>query len=69
MSNIQKDFGNKVRQIRKSLHMSQEELALKSGLHRNYICDLERGARNVSLKAIEQLALGLGVSISTLFEK
>lgn len=67
-SSILKTFGNRVRVLRKSLHLSQEDLSLKCGLHRNYICDLERGTRNVSLKAIEQLAEGLEVPIEELFK-
>ncbi len=46
--------------------ISQEELAGRAGLHRTYICDVERGARNVTLLSIEKLAQALEVSVSTL---
>jgi CheY-like chemotaxis protein len=36
-------------------------------LHRTYISDIERGARNVSLESIEKLARALDVSVATLF--
>lgn len=36
-------------------------------MHRTYVCDIERGARNVSLKSIEKLATALEVPLSTLF--
>lgn len=36
-------------------------------MHRTYICDIERGARNVSLESIEKLAGALEISISKLF--
>jgi CheY-like chemotaxis protein len=36
-------------------------------LHRTYICDIERGARNVSLESIEKLATALQISVSKLF--
>jgi CheY-like chemotaxis protein len=36
-------------------------------LHRTYICDIERGARNVSLESIEKLASALEVSVAKLF--
>ena len=62
MVDIQKKFGNKLREIRKSKGFSQEKLALKCGLHRTYISDIERGSRNVSLKNIEKIAKALGVS-------
>jgi two-component system response regulator len=35
-------------------------------LHRTYICDVERGARNVTLLSIEKLAGALEISVSTL---
>jgi CheY-like chemotaxis protein len=49
------------------LGISQEELGGRAGLHRTYICDIERGARNVSLESIEKLARALEISISKLF--
>ena len=36
-------------------------------MHRTYISDVERGARNVSLESIEKLARALNVSVATLF--
>lgn len=60
-------FGERLKAIRRQRRMSQQELSLKSGLHRNYISDAERGCRNVSLKSIQLLALGLDVSIKDLF--
>jgi transcriptional regulator with XRE-family HTH domain len=50
------------------LGLSQEALAERAALHRTYISDIERGARNVSLLSIERLARGLEVSIAMLFE-
>jgi CheY-like chemotaxis protein/DNA-binding XRE family transcriptional regulator len=61
-----KPFGTSVRIWRSRLGISQEELAGRAGLHRTYICDVERGARNVTLQSIEKLAHALEVSVSTL---
>jgi CheY-like chemotaxis protein len=36
-------------------------------LHRTYICDIERGARNVSLESIDKLAGALEISVARLF--
>ncbi|MBU2524721.1 helix-turn-helix domain-containing protein [Patescibacteria group bacterium] len=66
MSDIQLKFGKKIREIRKLNGLSQEQLAVKSGLHRTYISDIEQGGRNVSLKNIEKLAEALGVNIQKL---
>lgn len=64
---FRKSFGQKVRGIRKSSGLSQEELAERARLHRNYISDVERGRRNLSLDALLKLSSGLGISIRDLF--
>ncbi len=64
---VKKPFGSAVRKWRSRLGVSQEELAGRAGLHRTYICDIERGARNVSLESIEKLARALEISTATLF--
>lgn len=56
-----------VRARRKRLGISQEELAGRAGLHRTYVADIERGARNLSLANIEKLAKALDTSIPVLF--
>lgn len=51
------------------LGMSQEELAERAGLHRTYVSDVERGARNPSIGSIEKLAQALQLSVSALFQR
>jgi len=48
---------------------SDEKLAERLDLHRTYVADIERGARNLSLINIEKVAKGLNVSIADLFGK
>lgn len=60
-------FGERIKHLRISISMSQEELSFRSGLHRNYISDVERGRRNISLKALDKLAKGLGIALRDLF--
>ena len=64
---IKKQFGAAVRLRRDRLGISQEELAGRAGLHRTYISDVERGARNLSLESIHRLAAALEVPVSLLF--
>jgi transcriptional regulator with XRE-family HTH domain len=59
-------FGAAVRSLRHSLGLSQETLAERADLHRTYIADVERGARNVTLKTMERLARALEVPTATL---
>lgn len=67
MSDIEKLFGVQVRRIRIEKNISQEELGFRSGLSKNYISDVERGSRNVSLQTIEKIARGLEIPIKELF--
>jgi transcriptional regulator with XRE-family HTH domain len=66
-ADVKKLFGAAVRLRRDNLGISQEELAGRAGLHRTYISDVERGARNVSLESIHRLADALQVPMSLLF--
>ncbi|MDP2104149.1 MAG: helix-turn-helix transcriptional regulator, partial [Candidatus Gracilibacteria bacterium] len=43
-------FGQRVRELRKKLGLSQEELAEKCKLHRTYIGIIERGEKNLCLE-------------------
>ena len=62
-----KEFGEAVRKLRRQLGLSQETLAARAGLHRTYLSDVERGARNLSLQSIKLISDSLGVSLTRLF--
>ena len=64
---IQKHFGERVRELRKQKGLSQESLALACDLDRTYIGGVERGERNISLLNIQKIAEALGVSARELF--
>jgi transcriptional regulator with XRE-family HTH domain len=59
-------LGNAVRRRRRELGESQEALASRAGLHRNYVGGVERGERNVSLTNLHRLAEALGMRASEL---
>ena len=64
---IQKQFGDRVRELRKLKQLSQETLALACDLDRTYIGGGERGERNISLVNIYKIAEALGVGAKDLF--
>ena len=61
-----KTFGRSIRSYRKQRGMSQEDLAEKSGLSRNYVSDIERGVRNPSLLALIGIAKALRMPLRDL---
>jgi transcriptional regulator with XRE-family HTH domain len=56
-----------LRQLRDERGYSQEELAERAELHRNYVGGVERGERNVALENIVKLAKALSVPPRDLF--
>jgi len=64
---VKSRFGARVRQLRDERGYSQEELAERAGLHRNYVGGVERGERNVALENIIKLAKALSVTPGDLF--
>lgn len=60
-------LGKQIKKLRREKKMTQEELAVKSGLHRAYMWDLKQG-RNISIKTAYKLAKALDVSLSKFFD-
>jgi len=63
---LSKQIASAVKGKRILLGISQEELAEKAELHRTYVSDVERGARNISLATLSKLAGALGMRVSEL---
>jgi transcriptional regulator with XRE-family HTH domain len=62
-------LGHVIREARGDSRISQEELGLRTGVHRNYIGGIERGERNPSVTTVAVLAEELGVKMSELFAR
>ena len=63
---LSRRFGRVIRRRREAAGLSQEELAFRAGVTRNYVSLVERGHRNPSLNVIGMLALGLQTTIASL---
>lgn len=59
-------FAEVVRKMRRLQELSQEELAERAGLHRNFVGAVERGQMSVSLENAERLARALGARLKDL---
>lgn len=66
-SSIKFRFGSAVRRRRGERGLSQEELAERAGLHRNYVGGVERGKQKIALENIVKLAKALTVKSRELF--
>tara|TARA_R110001592_G_scaffold222022_1_gene477044 strand:- start:7347 stop:7556 length:210 start_codon:yes stop_codon:yes gene_type:complete len=66
---ICRQVGHNVKRFRLKLGVSQEELAFECGLHRTYVSGVERGVRNPTVRALENLAKGLKVPVWRLLEE
>ena len=63
---ILQTFGHVLRETRMGARLSQEQLALQSGLDRTYISLLERGLRQPTLSTLFTIAKSLKVKPSIL---
>lgn len=65
---IKKKFGQRIKFLREQKGLSIEHLANNSNIDRNYLSEIEKGKRNVSIQIIEKLSVGLKTAIKTFFE-
>ena len=59
-------LGDALRQTRDERGLSQDELGLDTGVHRNYIGGVERGERQPTVSTVARLAHALGYRTSEL---
>ena len=64
-----KAFAAEIRRSRRALGLSQEVLADRANLHRNYIGMIERMERAPTLLAMEGIAHGMKVKLSVLIAR
>lgn len=61
-------FGTALRAAREAQDLSQEELGFRSGAHRTFISEIERGIKVPTLSTVERLARALCVLPSSLVQ-
>lgn len=57
-------FGLRLRQLRRDRNLTQMQMALRFGIDRSYISEVERGRKSISLVTLELIALGFRMSLS-----
>lgn len=63
---ILKTLGRRIRERRRSVGLSQEELGHRAGIDRSYISGLERGLRNPTFQVLNQIAGALACTVAAL---
>jgi transcriptional regulator with XRE-family HTH domain len=62
-------MGKRIREVRESRGVSQENFALEAGLARSYYSGIERGRRNVAALNLIRIAVALNCEVGDLFPK
>lgn len=64
---LQEKVGQRIRELRGQLGISQEELAARANLDRTYITSVERGKRNISIGTLEKIVVQLNCTMHEFF--
>ncbi len=62
------EIGARIRYFRQHANLSQEALGEKADLHPTYIGQIERGSRNLTVSALNDILGALEISYSVFFE-
>ena len=66
--NVRARLSGNMRRLRQLKGWSQEELAHRAEIHRTYISDLEREARNPTIEVVDRIAIALDVPCGELLD-
>ena len=66
---VRERLAQNLRRLRHGKGWSQEEFADLAGIHRTYLSDLERGARNPTITVVAKLGLALNVTLGELLDQ
>jgi transcriptional regulator with XRE-family HTH domain len=61
-------IGRRIKELRNSKKISQEQLALKAEIDRTYMTGVENGKRNVSIMLIERIIKALDTTYEEFFK-
>lgn len=64
--NKSNEFGKKLKTIRTSRHLSQEELAFQCNMQASHIGQIERGQKNPTLDTLQKISKGLNIPLTEL---
>lgn len=65
---VQTMVGLRIKELRAKTDLSQEQFAYGIGMARTYFAEVETGKRNISIRNLEKIAAGLGVTLREFFD-
>ncbi len=65
---IRHRLGQNLKRLRTAKGLSQEQFAFEANIHRTYISDIERGARNPTITVVDRIAEALGAKVGELLD-
>jgi len=68
VANLKKQFGQRLKMLRRQAEMTQEQLAEVTGLTIESISNIERGLHGPTFSNLEKIASALNVNVKELFE-
>ena len=68
MDDVRQRLAQNLRRLRHERGLSQEVCADLAGVHRTYLSDIERAARNPTITVVARIARSLGVRIGDLLD-
>ena len=67
-SNFSLGLGDRLRELRTSRAMSQEQLALRADITPAYLGQIERGTKNVTAHTLDKVCKALNISLCEFFD-
>jgi transcriptional regulator with XRE-family HTH domain len=61
-------LGKRIRQLRKGRGWRQIDLAEETGIHENYVSDLEMGRKEICLKTLQTIAIAFEMKTADLLQ-
>jgi transcriptional regulator with XRE-family HTH domain len=65
---IKKRIGDRIRELRNKIGLSQEKFALEIDMDRTYLASVESGKRNISIVNLEKIVKGLDITFMEFFK-
>ena len=65
---IAKEVGERIKELRIQLGLSQEKFALKIEMDRTYLASVESGKRNISIINLEKIVKGFNITFKEFFD-